>query len=132
MKIKLLCLCTLSLLSSNSFGARGGVGVGNSHVVAGLNINQGIKTKEQAVELLKKLAAEINSGNSSRVNEYISQGGCEKEYSVFNDAEFFDFYPIEKDSVKRTSQVAMHLRIFLKNCKKVSSIKDDDVFDGPK
>ncbi len=132
MKKKLLCLCTLSLLSLDSFAARGGVGVGNGHVIAGININQGIKTKEQAVELLKKLAAEINAGNSSRVNSFIREGGCEKEYSVFNDAEFFDFYPIEKDSVKRTGQVAMHLRVFLKNCKKLSKIKDDDVFDGPK
>lgn len=132
MKKQLISLSILSLISLDVFSARGGVGVGNSHVVAGLNIKQGILSKEQAVKLLKKLAAEINSGKSPQVNQYIKEGGCEKEYSVFNDAEFFDFYPIEKDSVKRNSQVAMHLRIFLKNCKRVSKIKDDDVFDGPK
>jgi hypothetical protein len=132
MKKKLICLSILSLISIDTFAARGGVGVGNSHVVAGLNIKQGITSKKQAVELLKRLAADINSGKSPEVNQYITEGGCQKEYSVFNDAEFFDFYPIEKGSVKRSSEVAMHLRIFLKNCKKVSRIKDDNVFDGPK
>lgn len=132
MKKQLISLGFLSLLSLKALGALGGVGVGNSHVIAGLNIDQGIKTKEEAVAYLKKLALEINSGKDERVNNYIAQGGCEKSYSVFNDAEFFDFYPIEQGSVKRNSEVAMHLRIFLKNCKKVSKIKDDAIFDGPK
>ncbi len=133
MKMQLLTIGLLALICGESSAALlGGVGVGNGHVVAGINIKEGINSKEQAVALLKKLALEINSGNSTRVNEYIKQGDCQKEYSVFNDAEFFDFYPIEKESVKRNSEVAMHLRIFLKNCKKVSKIKDDTIFDGPK
>jgi hypothetical protein len=132
MKKKLIALAILTMIATDSFGARGGVGVGNSHVVAGINIKEGIKTKGQALALLKKIAKEINEGRSTRVNDFITQGDCKKEFSLFNDAEFFDLYPIEKDVVKRSSEIAMHLSIFLKGCKKISKINDDEVFDGPK
>ncbi len=132
MKAKLISLTLISMFSTSAMAALGGVGVGNSLTVAGLNIARGFKTKEEAIAHLKKLAMEINQGKSSQVNQFISDGKCKKAYSKFSGADFYDLYPIEKDSVKREVQLAMHLKVHLKDCKKISRIKDDQPFDGPK
>ncbi|MBK25500.1 MAG: hypothetical protein CME70_16005 [Halobacteriovorax sp.] len=132
MKAKIISIGILSLLTTSAYAALGGVGVGNSLTVAGLNIANGFKTKEEAIAHLKKLATEINQGKSSVVNRYIAEGNCKKSYSSFSGADFYDLYPIEKDSVKRTLQLAVHVKVHLKDCKKISKIKDDQPFDGPK
>lgn len=127
MKSLSLWMLFLSLVSFEFSHAAllGGVGVGNGMVVAGTNIQNGFRSREEATDFLRTLVPMINRGELPKIKEYIAQGNCTAGKAALENADLMNHYSIDKNQVSKTREVVMHLSIELEGCKTPRRIKDE-------